>query len=162
MDTVELEAYCRYIYPRVFGALRHVTGDNDAARDLAQETLVRVVQYWPRVKHARHRDAYVHRIAMNLSSQALRQRRLRQNLVERLSSLRNDPRSDTSDPLQHVAMQSALQVLSHRQRVALTLRYFLDLSVDETAVAMRCRPGTVKALTHQGIAALRATNQWGG
>ncbi len=52
-------------------------------------------------------------------------------------------------------MRAAVATLAPRQREALALRYFADLSVEDTAAAMRCAPGTVKALTSQAIAALR-------
>lgn len=42
-----------------------------------------------------------------------------------------------------------------RRRAALAYRYYAGLSVRETAAAMACAEGTVKALTHQAIAALR-------
>ena len=44
-----------------------------------------------------------------------------------------------------------------RQRTALVLRYYSDLSVQETADVMGCAPGTVKSLTSQALAALRQT-----
>jgi len=44
---------------------------------------------------------------------------------------------------------------SKRQRTALVLRYYLDLSVAETAQLMGCADGTVKSLTHKAIASLR-------
>jgi RNA polymerase sigma factor (sigma-70 family) len=46
--------------------------------------------------------------------------------------------------------------LPRRQRAALVLRYFADLPVADVADLMGCSQGTVKALTHQAIAALRA------
>jgi DNA-directed RNA polymerase specialized sigma24 family protein len=39
--------------------------------------------------------------------------------------------------------------------MAISLRYLADTSVVETADTMRCRPGTVQALTHQAMNALR-------
>jgi RNA polymerase sigma factor (sigma-70 family) len=45
--------------------------------------------------------------------------------------------------------------LPRRQRAALVLRYFSDLSVDRTAEVLGCAPGTVKSLTSQAIASLR-------
>ena len=44
--------------------------------------------------------------------------------------------------------------LSPRQREAVILRILMDHSVAETAEAMGCARGTVKALTHQGLRAL--------
>jgi RNA polymerase sigma factor (sigma-70 family) len=45
--------------------------------------------------------------------------------------------------------------LPERQREAVILRYFEELSVEDTAAAMNCAPGTVKATVHQALRALR-------
>ena len=49
----------------------------------------------------------------------------------------------------------ALATLNERQRVAVVLRYYEDLSEAEIAVALGCRPGTVKSLLHRGLSQLR-------
>jgi RNA polymerase sigma factor (sigma-70 family) len=50
----------------------------------------------------------------------------------------------------------AVAALPRRQKTAIILRYFLDLSIQETAHHMGCSEGTVKALTHQATRALRS------
>src|SRR5256885_1784248 len=85
----------------------------------------------------------------------------------------NDPRGEEDDALaatprvarsplesaDHAEQQSLLRdVMKHlpeRQREALLLRFFEDLSVDDTASAMGCAPGTVKATVYQALRALR-------
>jgi RNA polymerase sigma factor (sigma-70 family) len=59
------------------------------------------------------------------------------------------------DTASALAVRHAVAQLPVRQRSALVLRYFADLSVAETADAMRCPEGTVKTLTRQAILALR-------
>jgi RNA polymerase sigma factor (sigma-70 family) len=49
----------------------------------------------------------------------------------------------------------ALRGLPPRQRTMIVLRYFEDLSVEETARLLRCSPGTVKSATSRGLARLR-------
>jgi RNA polymerase sigma factor (sigma-70 family) len=48
-----------------------------------------------------------------------------------------------------------LRDLPVRQRTAIVLRFYEDLSVAQTAAVMRCRPGTVKSLVSRGVDALR-------
>src|SRR5947207_924150 len=52
-------------------------------------------------------------------------------------------------------LKQTLAALPDRQREALTLRFFEDLSVEQTAEAMGCAAGTVKATVHQALRALR-------
>jgi RNA polymerase sigma-70 factor, ECF subfamily len=47
--------------------------------------------------------------------------------------------------------------LPRRQRTALVLRYYADLSVRDVAAAMECPEGTVKTLTHKAVVSLRQT-----
>ena len=54
-----------------------------------------------------------------------------------------------------LAMQNALGRLADRQRCALVLRFYADLSVAEIAAAMGCAEGTVKATLHQALQRLR-------
>lgn len=56
---------------------------------------------------------------------------------------------------QQQALREVLRDLPDRQREALVLRFFEDLSVDETARAMGCAAGTVKATVHQALRSLR-------
>ena len=48
-----------------------------------------------------------------------------------------------------------LNGLNERQREAVVLRFFEELSVEDTAAAMNCAPGTVKATVHQALRSLR-------
>ena len=52
-------------------------------------------------------------------------------------------------------MRQMLDTLPDRQREALTLRFFEELSVEQTAQAMNCAVGTVKATVHQALRALK-------
>jgi RNA polymerase sigma-70 factor (ECF subfamily) len=53
------------------------------------------------------------------------------------------------------ALRHTLTALPERQREAIVLRFFEDLSVEDTATLMRCAPGTVKATVHQALRSLR-------
>jgi len=51
---------------------------------------------------------------------------------------------------------AAVESLPEEQRLAVVCRYFLDLSEEETAAALACRPGTVKSRLSRGLDRLRA------
>jgi RNA polymerase sigma factor (sigma-70 family) len=56
--------------------------------------------------------------------------------------------------LQQVLLPAVME-LPTRQRAVLVLRYFQDLSVEQTAAALGCSTGTVKSQTHHGLSKLR-------
>jgi RNA polymerase sigma factor (sigma-70 family) len=58
--------------------------------------------------------------------------------------------------LERSAVVAALRSLPERQREALVLRFYLDLSEEQVAVAMNISPGAVKSHTSRGKAALRS------
>jgi RNA polymerase sigma-70 factor (ECF subfamily) len=53
-------------------------------------------------------------------------------------------------------IRRAVLALPERQRRAIVLRYFADLSVRDTAEQLGCPENTVKTLVHQAIKAMRA------
>jgi RNA polymerase sigma-70 factor (ECF subfamily) len=53
------------------------------------------------------------------------------------------------------ALREVLASLPDRQREAVVLRFLEELSVAQTARAMHCAPGTVKATVHQALRTLR-------
>ncbi len=56
----------------------------------------------------------------------------------------------------HLAeLRDALDRLGERQRTVIVLRYFVDVSDDEIAAVLDCRPATVRSLAHRALAVLR-------
>ena len=132
-----------------------VTGDAAAAEDLAHEAFVRAAG---RFAHLRNRDAfggYLRRTLLNLCKNRFRRRDTeRAYLREQRPSAAVHPQ-DSTDVQEDV--RAALLRLPERQRAAVALRFFEDLSVEETARILGCRPGTVKSLTSRALEALRVT-----
>ncbi len=60
------------------------------------------------------------------------------------------------DAERRAALLAALDRLDERDRHAIELRYLLDLSEQEMAAALRCRPGTVKSRLSRALERLRA------
>ena len=126
-----------------------VTGDAYVAEDLAQDAFVRVAGSFAQLRDPDAFGLYLRRTLLNLCKNHFRHRD-----VER-GFLRSHSPSEGPDPETGVASHDMLRValmrLPERQRAAIALRYFEDLSVEDTARAMRCPPGTVKALTARGL-----------
>lgn len=150
----DVGAFCRREWPRLVGSLSLFTGDGDLAEDLAQETLARVCRDWRKVSNLDSPGAWAHRVALNLARSHYRHRSVARRQSRRLAIA---TQADDPDTATVIAVRNAVSQLPVRQRTALVLRYFADLSVAETADAMRCPQGTVKTLTREAILALRQT-----
>jgi RNA polymerase sigma factor (sigma-70 family) len=154
-DDRALVEFCRAEWPRLVGSLSLDVGSRELAEDLAQETLARVCAHWRRVRKADSPSAWAHRVAFNLAKSHGRRQatwaRVQRRAVDRpLGAV--DP-----DRASALAVRDALATLPATQRLALILRYFADLSVRDTAAAMRCPENTVKTHTRRALDALRSS-----
>lgn len=157
-DAAEAQrAFVAREHGRLVGALQLYTGDRELAYELAQEALARACRDWRKVAAMAAPGAWVYRVALNLANSHFRRRRTERRAQARLA--RERPRDD-ADPGDAVAVRTAVAGLAKRQCQAVVLRYYAGLSVAETAAAMSCREGTVRALTAQGLQRLRT--QLGG
>jgi RNA polymerase sigma-70 factor (sigma-E family) len=131
-----------------------LTGDRELAGDLVQDAFVKVVGRFGHLRVPDAFDAYLRRTIVNLFSSHLRRLRLeRRELVRQRSAGRPEQRD--RDVAERDAMWSALQTLPLRQRAALVLRYYEDLSERETAEVLSCSVGAAKQLVTRGLTALR-------
>jgi RNA polymerase sigma-70 factor (ECF subfamily) len=149
-------AFCLAQLPRVLGILTLYVGDRDVAEELAQEVVVRLLSKWPAAGNAAEPEAYTAAMALNVARSFLRRRYAERRARARLAS-RAEAAFTQEDPSVGLAMRHALAALPPRQRTTLILRYYGDFSVEQTAAAMKCAPGTVKAQTAKALAALRAS-----
>ncbi len=153
-DPPGVVEFCGRMRPRLVGALSLYCGDRGVAEELAQETLIRVWDRWAQVAAMAAPEAWTNRVAFNLANSLLRRRGAERRALAR-AKLRTDDRYDNPDTPARMAALAALAALPARQRTAILLRYYVDLSVTQAADVMGCAPGTVKALTHGAIATLR-------
>lgn len=151
---MDADAFCRGLYPKLVGSLRLAFGAQAPAEDLAQDALVRTIERWDTVEHMQYPEAWCYRVAFNLARSAFRRRGAEARATARLGG-RRATAADGPEPTDTLAVRSALAGLPRRQRQAIVLRYYADLTVDQVAATMKCRPGTVKAHLHQGLVTLR-------
>lgn len=123
--------------------------------DLAQETLTRVCRDWQKVRELDAPGAWAHRVAINLAHSHFRRHRVSLRVRPRMEIDRY-PGPAEADAVNNVVVRAAVAALPTRQRTALVLRYYADLSVSQVAEVMGCPEGTVKTLTRRAIEALRA------
>ena len=130
-------------YPKVVALAYALTGSRAGAEDIAQEAFLRAYRDWERVGSYEHQAAWVRRVAANLATSGLRRRLVEARALTRLA-LRWEP---AVDPLaaEDAEFWAAVRALPRRQAQAVALYYFQDLSVQQTASALGCTEGTVKA-----------------
>lgn len=152
--SVELTAFCRDEYPKLAGMLALYCGDRDLAEDLAQETIIRLIENWKKVSDLPAPSLWCRKVAINTANswfrRAAAKRRATRRLEHGISSSHHDPDSASA-----VSVRRAVANLPTRQKTVIVLRYYADLPVDQVAQIMRCREGTVWSLTNQAIASLR-------
>lgn len=147
-------------WPHLMRTAFLLTGEQHAAEDLVQSTLEQVYVAWHRVASADAPEAYVRRVMINTHARRYR-KKLREFLLPRSgdAGLTHEV-ADTGDRIAQAddrhTLLTALAELPARQREAVVLRYWEDLTETQTAEAMGCSVGTVKSNAAKGIAKLRA------
>ncbi len=140
------------------GALRlayFLTGNRELAEDLMQEAFVRVAGRFRHLRMPDAFDAYLRRTIVNLFTSQLRRSKVERAYVERHGA-EPAPTKDPSDPAARDDLWRALQTLPERQRAAIVLRYYEDLSEHQSAEVMHCSAGALNQLVVRGMTALRA------
>jgi RNA polymerase sigma-70 factor (sigma-E family) len=138
-----------------------ITGDFSEAEDLVQECLFKVARRWPRVKKMERPVAYARRVLIHLAlDEGKRRSRRRSELGPEASGLLEAHHDDTAGRIlgrveTNTDLLGVLRELPPRQRVALVLRYFDDMSEAEVADVMGCSVGTVKSTTSRALGRLR-------
>jgi RNA polymerase sigma-70 factor (sigma-E family) len=132
-------------------------GDTHQAEDLVQTALARLYVAWPRIQRSGTQFAYVWRIIVNAHIDETRKgiRRRERNMPDVPDVLAPLPPDSFQLGLDGSDVRAALAELPAGMRAALVLRYWLDLSVSQTAELLNCSEGTVKSQTAKGAARLR-------
>ncbi|MEO3859129.1 SigE family RNA polymerase sigma factor [Acrocarpospora sp. B8E8] len=127
-------------------------GDWHHADDLVQTTITRLYVNWPRVRAAANMDGYVRTVLVNVY---LAERRSPWGRWVPLFDGGEETPGAEDDLDSGLDLRTALAALPPRQRATLVLRYYCDLTVQETARTLGCSQGNVKSQTARGIDRLR-------
>ncbi len=159
-DEAAWEALVRAHQEPVFRFAYLILGDSAEAQDAAQETFIRAYRTLERFDPSRPMRPWLLSITANLSRNRLR------SLGRYLSALRRFGSRDPAPAAQveslslaQIEAQSlwqAVRQLDPNDQQVIYLRYFLDLPVEETALAIQAAEGTVKSRLHRALQRLRA------
>ena len=129
-----------------------ISGDRHTAEDLVQTALAKLYLAWDRVEDRGSLDGYARRVIVNENNSLWRRPFKRREhatdqVPERAASDTPGGRND--------ALWALVQTLPRKQRAAVVLRYYEELSEAETAEVLGVSVGTVKSQTSRALAALR-------
>jgi RNA polymerase sigma-70 factor (sigma-E family) len=153
-EDSEFREFVAEFSPTLIRAAVLLLGDGGAAEDAVQLTLLRTFKHWRRARFGP--EAYSRRVLINVCHD--HQRHQRRHPVSELSDEVGQITSDEDEATRigrRILVESALADLPAQQRETLVVRFFLDLSVSQTADLLGVPEGTVKSATHRGLEALR-------
>ena len=132
-----------------------LTGDAALAEDLAQEAFVGLVAP---LRFIRDEDAvggYLRRAVVNLVRKHWRKQGTERGYLRREGPGLVAGTATLPDLAARDELWQALGKLTHRQRAAIVLRFYEDMSEEETARVLRCPVGTVKSSVARGLGRMR-------
>ncbi|MGW2837572.1 SigE family RNA polymerase sigma factor [Streptomyces sp. NPDC001493] len=136
-----------------------LTGEADAADDLAADALMALWHRWDRMREADHPVAYARGVVANLARTrirgAVRERRRIALFWAPRSGAGDGFAVEDPDVTTVVDVQEALRKLPFRKRACVVLRHAFDLSERDTSLVLGISVGTVKSQTSRGLAELQ-------
>jgi RNA polymerase sigma-70 factor (sigma-E family) len=150
--------FAEYMAARQPGLLRTaylLTGDRHTAEDLVQTALAKLYLSWDKVQRRELVDGYVRRILVNEHNSLWRRSWKRREVTTEYVPETPAP-YDEPDDGQGRALWEFVQTLPKKQRAAIVLRYYEELSEAETAAVLGVSVGTVKSQTSRALATMRS------
>ena len=132
-----------------------LTGDAHHAEDLVQTTLVKVMGRWEQVTAGGDPHAYVRKVLLHTALGWRRRRWHGERPSDPLPDVGGSP-DQTAVIDSRERLRRALLQLPARQRAAVVLRHYEDLSEQDVARELGCSVGTVKSQTARGLDRLRS------
>ena len=155
-DHDAFSALAPVVFPRLSGIAQLILRDRELASDATQETLIRAWRDLPGLRDPDRFDAWLHRLVVHTSLNLIRRRRRRPIEVE-ITPLDVPSVDDESGQVaDREAIDEGLRSLPPEWRAIVVLRFYVGLSLPETAQALGLPVGTVKSRLHRSLATMRA------
>jgi RNA polymerase sigma-70 factor (sigma-E family) len=154
-DRAVTELYSLH-YHRLVRLAALLVRDVPTAEDVVQDSFAATHDGWQRLRDADSALAYLRQAVVNRSRSVLRHRAVTEKYPEKPAPDMPSAEHGALAQLERSAVIAALRKLPGRQREAIVLRYYADLSEAEIAAAMGISCGAVKSHTARAMAALRA------
>ena len=154
-DRAVIELYSQH-YRALVRLAALLVRDTPTAEEVVQDSFVAMHGGWQRLRDAEKALAYLRQAVVNRSRSVLRHRTVVDKNLQKAPPDMPSAEHGALVLLERSAVVAALRGLPDRQREALVLRYYADLSEAEIATAMGISRGAVKSHTARGMTALRA------
>jgi RNA polymerase sigma-70 factor (sigma-E family) len=157
MRDLEREAAVSALFDRHYDQLVRLAfllGGQHEAEDIAAEAFCELYRRWTRLRDVQAAPAYLRSAVCNLVRMRIRHLQVVRRHHEPLPLPPGSPEHEALIREDQREVVEALGTLSHRQRQALVLRYWLDLPEAEVAAAMGISCGSVKSHTARGMTTL--------
>lgn len=130
-----------------------LTGDREVAQDLVQEAFLKVFARWGNLREPDSFAAYLNRTIVNLANKVHRRRKIERHYLDKQP--RHETVAPTRDHETADELWERLRLLPQRQRTAIVLRYYEDLTDRQAAEAMGCSEKALASLVQRALGALR-------
>lgn len=138
-----------------------LTGDKHLAEDIVQEAFVKLLGRFEHLRRQESFQAYLNRVVVNLTRKHWRRKDLERRYATGEASLRARDTLEVRDVETSDELWAAVQQLPYRQRAAIVLRFYEDLSEHQTAELLDCSPKAVRSLVGRAKESLRALSEQG-
>jgi RNA polymerase sigma-70 factor (sigma-E family) len=153
--NAEFGEYVEARWPRLVRAAVLLGCTPHEAEDVTQTALTRCLVKWSQVRKATDRDAYVYRVLVNTFTDSRRRRWVGERPTAELPEPVDHAVTDGTEQVDaRDSVQRAMANLTSEQRVAVVLRYYLNLTEVQMAETLRVAPGTVKSRISRALAAM--------
>jgi RNA polymerase sigma-70 factor (sigma-E family) len=154
-DRAVTELYAEH-YRGLVRLAAFLVRDVQTAEEVVQDAFVAMADGWHRLRESEKALAYLRQAVVNRARSVLRHRTVVDKNMQKAAPDMPSAEHGAMTLLERSAVVSALRDLPERQREAIVLRYYADLSEAEIAATMRISRGAVKSHTARGMASLRA------
>ncbi|TWD79472.1 RNA polymerase sigma-70 factor (sigma-E family) [Kribbella amoyensis] len=134
-----------------------LTGDSALAEDAVQDALTTACARWGRVSRADDPEAYVKRMVVNAHISWWRRFRRREAPAAEPTRVAQPVPDGAAARADAEAVWELCKTLPDRQRAAVVLRFYEDLSYAEIAALLQCAEATARSHVHRALAVLKET-----
>ncbi|MFB3897304.1 MAG: RNA polymerase sigma factor [bacterium] len=159
-DTKAIEELIHTFEPRLFYYIRRLVNNEEDAWEILQETWLKIISSFNRLRNPRTLPVWIYRIARNTAISRVRDIIAERNYISEtgLEFIPENPSPDISNgfnALDADRVHQALSKISFPHREVLTLYFLEDLSIDEIAELIEVPVGTIKSRIYHAKLALR-------